>query len=108
MNHKPDAEVVLKLISTDQGGKEKTVLSGYRPNYEVMENYLTSVIHELIGQGEITPGSEGLAHVWFISPEAYPHTLWPGREITVSEGSRVIGTAKIISVFNPVLMAENS
>ncbi|MDT4329117.1 hypothetical protein RPD76_04315 [Methylomonas sp. MV1] len=107
MNRSADAEVILRLISTADGGKERTILSGYRPNYAIRDDYLTSTNHELIDASELAPGSEGRANVWFITPEVYPHTLWPGREISVSEGSRVVGTAVVINVFNPILMVEH-
>jgi translation elongation factor EF-Tu-like GTPase len=107
MNRSADSEVVLHLIATADGGKERSILSGYRPNYAIRNDYLTSTNHELIDASELAPGTEGRANVWFITPEVYPHSLWPGREITVSEGSRVVGTAIVIHVFNPILAAEN-
>lgn len=106
MNRLADAEVMLRLISTADGGKERSILSGYRPNYAIRDDYLTSTNHELIDISELAPGSEGRANVWFITPEVYPHTLWQGREITVSEGSHVVGTAVVVHVFNPILVAE--
>jgi translation elongation factor EF-Tu-like GTPase len=107
MNRSADAEVILRLISTADGGKERTILSGYRPNYAIRDDYFTSTNHELIGAAELAPGTEGRANVWFITPEVYPHTLWPGREISVLEGSRVVGTAIVVHVFNSILLAEN-
>lgn len=107
MNRAADAEVILRLLSTADGGKERRITSGYRPNYAIRGDYLTSTNHELINASELAPGTEGRANVWFITPEVYPHTLWPGREITVSEGSHVIGTAIVVQVFNPILVAEN-
>jgi hypothetical protein len=107
MNSAPDAEVVLRLTPAASGGKECAVRSGYRPTYAIRPDYLTSVNHELLDLFEIAPGSEGRAKVWFITPEVYPNTLWPGREIPVSEGTRVVGLALVMSVFNPVLRANN-
>ncbi|GAB3361657.1 hypothetical protein GCM10027430_35630 [Lysobacter tyrosinilyticus] len=103
MNRDPDAQVVLRLTSTQTGGKSRSVTSGYRPNYAIRSDYLTSVHHELIDLYEIAPGGQGIANVWFITPEIYPHSLWEGREIQVSEGSRAIGSATILAVFNPML-----
>jgi elongation factor Tu len=103
MNRAPDAEVILRLDATADGGKKRSVLSGYRPNYAVRPDYLTSVHHQFVGVHEVSPGGEGRANVWFLTPEAYPHTLWPGRKISVSEGSTLVGSAIILSVFNPIL-----
>lgn len=107
MNRSADAEVILRLLSTVDGGKERAILSGYRPNYAIRNDYLTLTNHELIDASELAPGDEGRANVWFIAPEVYPHSLWPGREIAVSEGSRVVGTAVVVHVFNPILVAKN-
>ena len=104
MNRTPDAEVVLRLIPTTSGGKERAVLSGYRPNYAVRDDYLTSVNHEFIGVEKVEPGGEGLARVWFITPEEYPNALWLGREIQVTEGSRVVGSAVVVTIYNPILL----
>ena len=105
MNRPPDAEVILRLISTPDGGKDRAVLSGYRPHYAILEQYLTSATHELIDASELAPGTQCRANVWLITPEVYPHSLWPSREITVSEGSRVVGTAVVTHVYNPSLAA---
>ncbi len=107
MNRQPDAEVLLRLTATTVGGKEHSIISGYRPQYAIRCDYQTSVNHELIDVDNIAPGGEGRANVWFITPEVYPNSLWPGREITVLEGSHVIGTAKIIEIFNPILSRES-
>jgi len=77
----------LKLTSTKDGGKDRSITSGYRPQDEIKDGYLTSVNHELIDVESINPGGEGRANVWFITPEVYPNTLWPKQEINVSEGS---------------------
>jgi elongation factor Tu len=108
MNRLPDAQVLLRLTSTAQGGKERNISSGYRPQYAIRSDYQTSVHHELVDADNIAPGGEGFANIWFITPEVYPNTLWPGREIAVYEGSHVIGTATIVEIFNPLLLCEKS
>ena len=103
MNRPADAEIVLRLIATADGGKERAVLTGYRPSYEIQAGFLTSVNHELLGVPELFPGAECRANVWFFTLEVYPGSLWPGKKINVSEGSRIVGTARVVHVFNPLL-----
>jgi elongation factor Tu len=43
------------------------------------------------------------AHITFITPEAYPHSLWENKIIAVQEGNRVVGHARIIKILNPLL-----
>ena len=109
MNHptqEPDAEVLFELSSTTWERAIKHVLSGYRPIYDVLPDYWTSVHHEFVEVESIATGQRARANVWFITPEAYPHTLWLGRTLNVAEGSRKVGTATVLKVFNPLLLKD--
>lgn len=101
-----DAEVELNLLSTAKGGRQAAAANGYRPQYKVKDDYQTSAEHFFIDRESINPGEAAIAHVWFLTPEAYPHSLWVGRRIAVSEGSHVIGEATIKTIFNPLLQSE--
>lgn len=81
----------------------RQVLSGYRPVYDVRADYRTSVNHEFATAGGARTGERVLADVWFITPEVYPGTLWPGRVLRVAEGSRIVGIATVEQVFNTAL-----
>ena len=45
--------------------------------------------------------------ITFITPEAYPHCLWPGKVLPIMEGSRVVGQATVITVLNPLLLRNS-
>jgi len=98
-----DVEAEVTFLSPEAGGKANGVRSGYCPNHEVLENYLTSGRHEYMDKDEVWPGEAATAHIWFISPEAYPGRLWIGREVRVQEGSRLVGYAKVTKIFNKLL-----
>ena len=102
----PDIEADVWLLPTEEGGKTKPALSGYRPQHLIMEDYQTSGEHQYPDSGQINPGGKGIANIWFISPEVYPKTLWVGREIEVREGSWLVGWARVTKVFNPDLESE--
>lgn len=99
----PDIEVMFELTSPRFDGGTKVVLSGYRPTYEIRDDYWTSAHHEFVGVERLLTGQRALAKVWLLSPEAYPHSLWTGRRLHVAEGSRIVGTAEVLTVINPVL-----
>jgi translation elongation factor EF-Tu-like GTPase len=99
----PDAEVLFELTSRAYDGEVKRVLSGYRPLYEIRTDYWTSVHHEFKEQHGVATGEQVEAEVWFISPEAYPHSLWVGRILVVAEGPRVVGRATVSKVLNSAL-----
>ena len=88
--------------------REKPVRSGYRPVYDIRPDYWTSTLHEFVDTDEVATGAEAPAHVWFITPEVYPHTLWVGRVLTVAEGERPVGTATILEILNPILKRNDA
>lgn len=93
----PDAEVMFELTGRSR------VLTGYRPQYVIMPGYNTSVMHRFVDAEIVSGGDRVKAEVWFVSPEAYPHTLWEGRKIDIAEGAEVVGSATILRVINPLL-----
>jgi translation elongation factor EF-Tu-like GTPase len=103
----PDAEVMFELTASSLGGRLQPVISGYRPQYVVRPDYHTSVAHNFVGVDRVSPGERTKAEVWFITPEAYPHSLWEGRRIEIAEGSRRVGTATILKVLNPLLLKSD-
>ena len=103
MNRPADATAELRLLPAESGGKARAASSGYRPTVGIHSNYQTSVSLEFEASGPCAPGASVPTSVWFLTPEVYPHSLWPGRELAVFEGSRRVGTLQIRSVSNPVL-----
>ena len=99
----PDVEAEVTFLSPEAGGKANAVRSGYCPNHQVLENYLTSGRHEYLDKDEVWAGETATARIWFITPEAYPECLWIGREVRVQEDSRLVGYAKITKIFNKLL-----
>lgn len=55
----------------------------------------------------VAPDGTARGTITFITPEAYPHCLWPGKALPILEGSRVVGQATVIAVLNPLLLAEH-
>jgi hypothetical protein len=102
----PDAHVMFELTSQLMSGGAKSVLSGYRPHYKIRPDYLTSVRHRFLDDAGVTTGERKPAEVWFLTPEAYPHSLWEGQILEVAEGARVVGTATIMKVLNPLLLGS--
>lgn len=107
MPNPPDAEVEFEFTALTHDGKRRTVFSGYRPIYDILPDYWTSTRHEFIEHAEVSTGQRVHAHVWFITPEVYPRTLWPRRILTVAEGKRVVGIATVIKVLNPSLLRQD-
>lgn len=99
----PDLIVNFALTALRGDGSLKHVNSGYRPMYKVRHDYWSSAHHEFVDTTSVETGGQCLAEVWLLSPEAYPHTFWIGRRVEVAEGLRVVGTADILEILNPLL-----
>ncbi|MCX2779297.1 hypothetical protein [Microbulbifer thermotolerans] len=98
-NENPDWDPDL-LVEVTFTEKAVAVKNGYRPNYKVNGDYLTSTHHWFIETGKAEPNQPTKAFVKLITPEAYSHCLDKGMVIEVGEGSRKIGTAKVIEIYN--------
>ncbi|KRB07611.1 hypothetical protein [Lysobacter sp. Root690] len=106
-NQRPaDARVLFELLAAEHGGRTSAVLSGYSPAYAVRVDYWTSVRHEFIDTDSVEPGARAQAWVWFLTPEAYPGLVWPGRVFDVAEGERRVASATVVEVFNAVLARD--
>jgi len=99
----PDVEAEITLLPTAEGGRQTAASSGYRPEHKVRNDYLTTGVHQYIGCDEVLPGQTVRGTITFITPEAYPQSLWVGREIDLQEDSRVVGRARITRILNALL-----
>ncbi len=102
MNRTPDVEVEFRF----NGTRKNPVMSGYRPDHLIKDDYLTCGVHNYYKEGLVMPNETTLGTIIFITPEAYPHCLWTGKIINIQEGARIVGTAKIIKINNPILDIE--
>jgi len=102
----PDIEAIISFLTIDEGGRTSPVSSGYRPGHLVKEDYLTTGEHYYLDKIEVGPGQSVLGNIKFISPEAYPNCLHEGKIISIQEGSRVVGYAKVTKIFNDLLRCK--
>jgi elongation factor Tu len=101
---RPDVEVELTMTPTAEGGRKGPAFSGYRPHFAMREDFLTSGQIDLVGREQISPSETAKANITFLS--VLPHSVWQGRVLRAQEGAKVVGTAKVVTVFNPVLAVE--
>lgn len=72
----PDVEVVFEF-----NGRRKTpVADGYRPAHLVTNDYLTTGIHHYYNTNTVAPNGNARGTITFLSPEAYPYSLWIGKK----------------------------
>ena len=104
IDQKPDVEVVFEF----NGTRRYPAGDGYRPNHLVTDNYLTTGIHHYYDVQTVPTDGTAKGTITFITPEAYPHCLWVGKRINIQEGSRIVGYATILKIFNPLLLSKTN
>jgi len=103
IKHIPHLEADVTFLSTEEGGRQGPVFSGYRPAHLVKDDYLTTGQHEYIDKEKVEPGETAKAEIFLISPEVYPHCLWVGKELALHEGAHLVGYAKVTKIMNKLL-----
>ncbi|MNI26908.1 elongation factor Tu [compost metagenome] len=98
------ADIEAKITFLKEGGRTNPAASGYRPNHLIRDNYLTSGTHHYYDKEIVQLGETVLGTISFITPEAYPKCLRVGKIISIQEGSKVVGYAEIIKIFNQILL----
>lgn len=98
MQINPDVEVIFEFV----GYRKRNLYEGYRPAHLICENCLTTGVHRYYNLEEGI-GGELKGTITFVSPEAYPASLWIGKRITMYEGKNVVGYATITRIFNVAL-----
>ena len=98
----PDVEVTFRFNGTRQG----PVWDGYHAPHRISEDHLSSGLHRYYGVKEVAPDGTARGTITFLAPEQYPGTMWVGRTIDICEGERVVGTATVEKVLNPVMDRE--
>lgn len=102
MDSEADIKAEITFLTSAEGGRTRPTYSGYRPAHLVKDNYLTTGMHDY-EKDEVQPGETVIGTIRFLSPEAYPKSLWLEKIIPIQEGSRVVGFAKVIEIYNEIL-----
>lgn len=95
----PDVEVLFEF----NGVRQSPAKDGYRPAHLVMHEYLASGIHHYYDVDQISPDGSAKGTISFLTPEAYPESMWVGKKLPIQEGERVVGYATVLKVLNPIL-----
>ena len=99
LDRPPDVEALFEFIGT----RKRPVYSGYRPAHLVKDDYLTTGTHTYYCNEPIPPNGKTMGTITFITPEAYPHSLWIGKKVRIQEGGRIVGYATITKIYNHLL-----
>lgn len=95
----PDAVVSV----TNTRHSEKPFGKNYRGCCAIQEDYFTSVCFQTIDENDMLYEQPHSCYVNFLTPKAYPHTVWVGRKIELYEGEFHVGTMVIEEIKNTIL-----
>jgi hypothetical protein len=95
----------LKYLTREEGGRQTPAFSGYRPQVKFdFDEMQTSGQQTFLNKDIVHPGDTVEAAIRILSVEHFENRLTEGMTFEFREGSRVIGTGKIMSILNDRLM----
>ncbi len=95
----PDAVVTV----TNMRNTETPFGPSYRGCCAIKEDLFTSACFQTIDGSDMRYEQPHRCYVNFLTPKAYPHTLWIGRKIELYEGKLLVGIMRIEQINNPLL-----
>ncbi|PHN06043.1 hypothetical protein [Flavilitoribacter nigricans] len=96
----------LRYRTTEEGGRQRPVRSGYRPHIRFpVDDMLTSGQQTFINRTVVYPGDRVYAEIEILAKDYFAGKLREGMRFEFSEGSRLMGTGKILRMVNLKLMA---
>lgn len=105
----PDILAEIHYYSAEhfQNKEYLSTVPNIRADHLVKEDYLTCGEHYYFSETRIYPLKKYKAQIRFITPHAYPNSLWVGKVIKIHRGKTVVGEAYVCEVYNRVLDREN-
>lgn len=102
----PERPPDVEAFFTFNDVRKSPACDGYRPAHRLTDTCLTTGVHHYYDVDSVLPGASARGTITFLSPAAYPHCLWVGKQIPMQEGAHVVGYAVITRIDNPLLQAE--
>ena len=94
----------LKYLKPEEGGRSAPAHSKYRPQIKFeFEEMQTSGQQIFIDTEEVKPGEIVKAEIKMASPSLFFNRLTEDMTFEFREGSRIMGTGKILKIFNAEL-----
>lgn len=97
LNQPHDIEVTIQFLPTEAGGKQKSVYSGYRPQFFYRQRDWDAV-HVYPDVTEVRPGDTVRAYLWLPSPQLHVGHVRPGMPFLLREGNKTVGFGVVDAV----------
>ena len=96
----------IKALVTNKRTSGKFFATGYRPAFQILDDYLTTGEITLINKDILQVNETGEAFIRFLTPEVYPKSLSIGKKIVFQEGDFITGEIIVVAIFNHILEAK--
>lgn len=101
----PDIEAEIRFLTTEEGGRNTPVRSGYRPQF-YYDRHDWDAHQEYPDVEWVHPGETARTLLRFLSPDAHLGRVQVGMEFEVREGARVVGRGRVTEILNLAESAE--
>jgi len=106
MSKHPHIEAEIRFLSTDEGGRETPVKSGYRGQFHYKgEKAGWDAVQEFTGEEWVTPGETVTARLVFASEEPHSKRLAEGLSFQIQEGGKVVGLGVVKKVLESLCLS---
>ncbi|HRH51087.1 MAG TPA: hypothetical protein PLP23_20220 [Panacibacter sp.] len=100
----PDFIAKVTYLTTEQCGRKRYVISGYRPHIKFNgRKELTSGEQLFVDKDKVFPGDTVTAEIRIIGKDFFKNYLFVGQHFEVAEASHLVGHGEILTVVNPDL-----
>ena len=100
----PDFVAKVTYLTTEEGGKERHVTSGYRPHIRFDgRKELTSGEQLFVDKDKVFPGDTVTTEIRITGKGFFQNYLFVGQHFEVAEASHIVGHGEILEVINPAL-----
>ena len=100
-------EATISFLSTEAGGRNQGVSSGYRPNHHFGgDDGLWDAMHIYPDKIRVEPGETVRALLYFPAPERHARRFFVGFRFKVQEGGRVVGEGEVTKVGLGILQCK--
>ena len=96
--------IEIDLAPSDRGGRRQPLADGYRASLSFgrRRRDVEPVVHDTVlvleDAAQLAPGERATARAWVVSPEELPRSLAVGSVVTLLEGDRIVGRARVIEL----------
>jgi hypothetical protein len=100
----PDFVAKVTYLTTDEGGKLRHVISGYRPHIKFDgRKEFTSGEQLFIDKEKVYPGDTAIAEIRIAGNDFFKNYLFVGLHFEIAEASHLVGHGAIIEIINKSL-----